>query len=237
MTTPAKASDVVNDSTERGAKVRDALTFGRRRGEAAQAAADAAQVAADAAQETADAAVAATYTNEMAQDAVGGMVDATLVYVDATPLLTRAALTGDVTAAQASNATTIANDAVSNAKLRNSGALSVIGRSANSSGDPADISATPASGAVLRESGSVLGFGTVATAGIANDAVTYAKMQDITAVSKLLGRGSAAGAGDPEEITLGTGLSMSGTTLNASGGGGGANLGLVYAFARGNVMV
>lgn len=44
---------------------------------------------------------------EAAQDAVGAMVDGTLVYVDATPLLTRAALTGDCTAAQGSNATTV----------------------------------------------------------------------------------------------------------------------------------
>jgi len=48
------------------------------------------------------------YTDELAQDAVGAMVDSTLVYVDGTPLLTRAALTGDITAAQASNATTLA---------------------------------------------------------------------------------------------------------------------------------
>ena len=65
----------------------------------------------------------------------------------------------------------VADNAISNAKLRNSGALSVIGRSANSTGDPADISATAASGAVLRESGSVLGFGTVATAGLAANSV------------------------------------------------------------------
>ena len=45
---------------------------------------------------------------EAAQDAVGAMVDTTLVYVDGTPLLTRAALTGDVTAPQASNVTTLA---------------------------------------------------------------------------------------------------------------------------------
>lgn len=48
------------------------------------------------------------YTDEMAQDAIGAMVDATLVYVDATPLLTRAALTGDISAPQASNVTTLA---------------------------------------------------------------------------------------------------------------------------------
>lgn len=48
------------------------------------------------------------YTDELAQDAVGAMVDSTLVYVDGTPLLTRAALTGDITASQGSNATTLA---------------------------------------------------------------------------------------------------------------------------------
>ena len=44
------------------------------------------------------------FSVEDAQDAVGAMVDATLVYNDATPSLGRAAITGDVTIAAGSNA-------------------------------------------------------------------------------------------------------------------------------------
>ena len=96
----------------------------------------------------------------------------------------------------------IAANGVTNVKLRDSGALSVIGRSANSSGDPADISAVAASDAVLRESGSVLGFGTVATAGIADNAVTDTKLRDSAATS-VIGR-SAGSSGDPADIAAGT---------------------------------
>lgn len=53
----------------------------------------------------------------------------------------------------------------------------------------------------------------VQTANIGNSQVTYAKIQNVTA-SRLLGRGSSD-AGAPEEITLSTGLNLSGTTLTA----------------------
>lgn len=64
----------------------------------------------------------------------------------------------------------------------------------------------------------VSGGGTTFT--IDNDAVTYAKIQNVSTTSRLLGRASA-GAGDIEEITIGSGLSLTGATLSASGGGGG----------------
>lgn len=47
----------------------------------------------------------------------------------------------------------------------------------------------------------------------------YANLTPATAADKLLGRGSAAGAGDWQEITLGANLTMTGTTLAATSGG------------------
>lgn len=55
---------------------------------------------------------------------------------------------------------------------------------------------------------------------ISNSAVTYAKMQSVTAASRLLGRGSASGAGVVQELTIGAGLSLTGTELTAVANGG-----------------
>lgn len=60
----------------------------------------------------------------------------------------------------------------------------------------------------------------VTTSKIANTAVTFAKFQNIN-TNRLLGR-SSAGSGSVEELSIGTGLSLSGGTLSASGGGGSA---------------
>ena len=68
--------------------------------------------------------------------------------------------------------------------------------------------------------GDVGGSGTGSFAAtIGANAVSYAKMQAISASSKLLG--SSASGTAVAEITLGTNLSMTGSTLNAAGGGGG----------------
>jgi hypothetical protein len=57
----------------------------------------------------------------------------------------------------------------------------------------------------------------VTTAKIANAAVTLAKIANAAANSKLVGSGAAGSGSAYAEIDLGTNLSMSGTTLNASG--------------------
>ena len=154
----------------------------------------------------------------------------------------RSALTGDVTASAGSNATTIANNAVTTAKILDaavtyakiqdvSAASKLLGRGDSGSGDVQEITLgtnLSMSGTTINASGSSIPDGdkgdiTTSSGGsvwtIDNDAVTFAKMQNSSAASVLVGRGSASGAGDFQEITLGSNLSMSGTTLSASGGG------------------
>ena len=70
-------------------------------------------------------------------------------------------LSGDVTGSGSTAiTTTIATNAVTDAKFRQSAALSVVGRSANSTGNVADIAAA-SDNQVLRRSGTTIGFGAV----------------------------------------------------------------------------
>jgi hypothetical protein len=100
---------------------------------------------------------------------------------------------GDVTAFDGT--ITINLNAVTNAKLRDSAALSVIGRATNSTGDPADISAAN-DGEVLRRSGTSLGFGVIGTASLGGDITAAGKalLDDASAADQraTLGLGTAA---------------------------------------------
>lgn len=120
-----------------------------------------------------------------------------------------ATLTDDAANGETEVSTDLVLNSVADGYLSQRGALSVMGRAANSTGNVADIVST-ADGQVLRRSGTTLGFGTVATAGItdgavttakiADGAVTYAKMQNVSATNRVLGRISA-GAGVVEELS------------------------------------
>ena len=124
-------------------------------------------------------------------------------------------LTGAITTVAGALATTLAVNIVGNTNLRDSSALSLIGRSANTVGDPADITASAGSGAVMRESGSVIGWGTIATAGITDNAVTIGKMAQIV-TSSFLGR-STASTGNVEVLTVATAKTLLNLTGTNSG--------------------
>jgi hypothetical protein len=105
---------------------------------------------------------------------------------------------GDVTVTSSGNTWTIDNNTVTNAKAADMAALSVKANPANSVSDPTDLQAT-ADGHVLTRSGTSLVFGTVQTAGVANSAVTNAKLAPVNQ-NTFKGRISA-GAGSPEDLT------------------------------------
>ena len=66
------------------------------------------------------------------------------------------------------------------------------------------------------DKGDITVSGSGATWTIDSDVVTYAKIQNVSATSRLLGR-STAGAGDIEELTIGSGLSLAAGQLTATG--------------------
>jgi len=130
-------------------------------------------------------AVAAGYTDEQAQDAVGGIL------VDgATIDLTYNDIAGQITAE-------VFDDSILDTKLRNSAASSVIGRSVGTIGDPGDIVA--ADETVLgRTGGGNLVFAQLATGQIANNGITDIKLRDSAGFS-VIGK-ATTGTGDPADL-------------------------------------
>ena len=151
-------------------------------------------------------------------------------------------LTGDVTGSgTASFAATIANGAVTLAKMADMATSSLIYRKTAGSGAPEvntlatlktdlGLTGTNSGDQTITLTGDVTGSGTGSFAAtIANDAVTYAKMQNVSATDKLLGR-ATAGAGDVEEITC----TAFGRSLidDAAAGNARATLGVTQACIR-----
>ena len=144
---------------------------------------------------------------------------------------------GDVAFAAGGGAGTIAADAVTNAKMADMVANTVKVNATAGTANPTDLSI--GTNTVLGRVAGDIVAAQVVTDQITDNAVTFAKLQDgvantvlaraaatngdvagvALAASQLLGRGAT---GDISAITLGTNLSITGTTLNAAGGGGGS---------------
>ncbi|QUS40567.1 hypothetical protein RPMA_18285 [Tardiphaga alba] len=129
------------------------------------------------------------------------------------------ALSGDISNSAGSTVTAIGAKKVLDAMFRDSGALSVMGRAANSGGTPADISAAPGSGCVFRENGNTIACGTLATAAYAANSVTNAKL-DQMAQARVKGRASGAGTGDPVDLTPAQLTAIVDVMVGDSGSGG-----------------
>jgi len=135
-------------------------------------------------------------------------------------------ITSSGIASGAVGSTQIANNAVGNAQLRTSAALSVIGRSVNSTGNVADISTTSGSGAVLQENSGTLVFQTYTA--VANS-VTYGQIQQGVGLSVLGVAGNATanhadivGTANQALVVNAGGTSLGFGTVAVAGGGTGS---------------
>lgn len=88
-------------------------------------------------------------------------------------------IAGKIAVGAVNGSAILADAVVTNPKLRDSVGLSVIGRSGNSTGDVADISAAN-DGQVLRRSGTTLGFGQLSLLAFPDNLITGAKLLDET---------------------------------------------------------
>lgn len=180
---------------------------------------------------------AVTDFNEAAQDAVGGILTDTnsidMTYNDAGNQITADVRVRNTTTANtsitASGVGVDVNDNTSTQRVevvKNSGAVVGTRKQLNfiegsnvtltitddAGNDQVDISIAASGGGGISDGDkgdiTVSGSGTVWT--IDNDVVTYAKMQNVSATDRLLGRDTAA-AGDVEELTVGGGIEFTGS--------------------------
>jgi hypothetical protein len=144
-------------------------------------------------------------------------VDLTVAQVIAMGIGSGGSVGGDLTGTLPNP--TIAANAVTNAKFRQSAGLSLVGNASNAPANVADITGTANQIPIVNSAGTALAFTTVSgdltnASGvftIANAAVTYAKMQNVAA-ARLLGNPTGSPAA-PSEIPLGAAFTFAGSAL------------------------
>ena len=150
---------------------------------------------------------------------------------------------GDITVSSGGATWMIDPQAVTFAKIQNIDGQSLIGRHSNGSGEAQKVTVNGGlefHGVDIRRSaltGDVAAAAGSNTTTIANNAVTFAKMADISDESKLIGRGQGAFGGDPQEISLGANLVMTGTSLAVDAVEANTNSKIVLRSATGSIFV
>ena len=133
--------------------------------------------------------------NTVKANATAGAASPTDVAIGTNTVLGRVA--GNIVAAQVATGQ-IANNAVDNTKAADMAGFSVKAKPTTGTGDPSDL-AVGTNTVVGRVAGDVVAAQLVGGQ-VADNAITYAKIQDVSATSRFLGR-ITAGAGDTEELT------------------------------------
>lgn len=125
-------------------------------------------------------------------------------------------LSGDVTGSGATSiTTTIANNAVTNAKFRQSAGLSVVGRSANTTGDVADITAGADNLFLVRRS-STLGFGSLSATDIPDISATYYLASNPAGYTSNTGTVTSVGLALPSQFSISNSPVTTSGTLTGS---------------------
>ncbi len=115
----------------------------------------------------------------------------------------------------------LGDNIITNGKLRDSAALSVIGRSVNSTGDPADIVAGT-DGHVLRRDGTTVAFGTLPSGSFADNTIALGRIANLSGAGYVgrasTGSGAAVliGSGTPTRVSPDVGDAFH--KFNSSGG-------------------
>lgn len=160
---------------------------------------------------------------------------------------------GDITVSASGATWTVDNQAITYAKIQNVSATDkILGRATAGAGTVEEITCTSQARQLLDDTSfatmrGTLQLGTLATLNAVDlsspsqvsNRLPYTNLPSAVAASRLMGRGSASGAGDFQEISLGSGLTMTGTTLSATGTGGGlsdADYGDITVSGTGTVM-
>ena len=176
----------------------------------------------------------ATLTEGEAIDITNGSGSITILAEDATSSNKGVATFNTANFTVTSGDVVVATNGISNTNLRQGAALSVIGRSANSTGNVADISAS-ADGDVLRVSGTTLGFGDVSlTTGVTGTLPVGNGGTGLTAVG---GDGTIIGSDGAANLYLSPTITTTAAAIAFARSGSNLNLNLPNADAsnRGTV--